>query len=443
MRCDPALMDPERIDPSTLLQHAQDWANARKRPFDRALVALALRARPSDVDQMGQCWRTGSAEHLMRHVERSQAVDVTAVSAMVDGLDTFWRFLRATGRMRSGSAEPKELTREARRAARRMTLSAPTAEASLTAVDEPLTAELLRGTLDGLRRRTQEGDATDIARHLEHWGPEHFSDDDVHHDDDDWGDEDGWGDEDDWEDDLARQDDLMEQTWELLPGREFDWMEDHLLAVPTQDVQESRLIRDCLRLARWVGSGRRVTSDGRLGPADLQEAHGALQPQGSGEPEGLHALWEACVAADLITVESTVARATPSAQPDPPAGTEWAELAQTAIIAALLVRLRELPFEPLLRVLFPFLREGVDRVEVTEVRDWWWSHRANIWSALGTQAPAVRQLSDREVDRVLTHAEDTGIWRREGTVLHQTPLGRCVAAQLMLDFEERRVPLSV
>lgn len=373
----------------------------------------------------------------MRHLERNQPIDATGVSAMVNDLDTFWRFLRATGRMRSGSAEPKDLIREARRAARRMTLSAPTAEPSVTTVDEPLTGILVREALNALRPRPQQGDARDVAHHLEHWGTEHFSDDDRHHDDDDW------DDEDDWEDDLAREDDLMEQTWELLPGREFDWMEDHLLAVPAQDVQESRLIRDCLRLARWVGSGRRVTNNGGLGPADLREAQGALQLERPGDPEALHAIWAACVAADLITVGSSVARVTPTAQPRPRAATEWAELAETAVIASLLVRLRELPFEPLLRVLFPFLREGVDRVEVTEVRDWWWDHRANIWSALGTQAPAARELSDREVDRVLTHAEDTGIWRREGTVLHETPLGRCVAVRLMLDLEEHRVPLSV
>lgn len=430
-------MDPQRIDPWTLLQHAEDWATARKRPFDRALVALALRARAKDADQTGECWRTGSAEHLMRQVERRHPIDVTTVSAMVDGLDTFWRFLRATGRMRSGSAEPKELTREVRRAARRMTLGAPTPETSVTTVDEPLTGTLVRRALNELRPRTPQGDAPDVAHWLAHWGIEPFSDDDGHHDDDDW------RDEDDWEDDLARMDDLMEQTWELLPGPEFDWMEDHLLAVPTQEVQESRLIQDCLRLARWVGSGRDVTNGGRLGPADLLESHGALQTARSGQPEALHALWEACVAADLITVESTVARVTPRARLDPRAVTEWAELAQTAVTAALLERLRGLPFEPLLRVLFPFLREGVDRVEVTEVRDWWWDHRANIWSALRTQASAARELSDREVDRVLSHAEDTGIWRREGTVLHQTPLGRCVAVRLMRDFEEHRVPLSV
>lgn len=40
--------------------------------------------------------------------------------ALADTLDTFVHFLRATGRMASGSAEPKELAKEARRAAPRM-----------------------------------------------------------------------------------------------------------------------------------------------------------------------------------------------------------------------------------------------------------------------------------------------------------------------------------
>ena len=44
-------------------------------------------------------------------------LDPPDIDALVATLDTFWRFLRATGRMASGSADVKTLVREARRSA--------------------------------------------------------------------------------------------------------------------------------------------------------------------------------------------------------------------------------------------------------------------------------------------------------------------------------------
>lgn len=109
-------------DPYALLTtHAEQWAAKAKRPLDSELLSTALNLRDSQDRMPGTSWPTGSAEYLMTvRWPGHGPLGVPDVDALVDTLDTFWRFLRATGRLASGSADPKALLSEARRSKNRM-----------------------------------------------------------------------------------------------------------------------------------------------------------------------------------------------------------------------------------------------------------------------------------------------------------------------------------
>jgi hypothetical protein len=104
-----------------LLRHAERWAVEHDRPLDRDLVGLVVRLRADHDDLAANLWPGGSAEHLM--LERWPAhgpAEPPDVDSLQASLDTYWRFLRATGRMAAASAEPALLRKEAKKAARRM-----------------------------------------------------------------------------------------------------------------------------------------------------------------------------------------------------------------------------------------------------------------------------------------------------------------------------------
>ena len=104
-----------------LISHAERWAAKAKRPLDADLLSTALNLRDFQDRVPGTAWPAGSADYLMTvRWPKHGPLGVPDVDALVDTLDSFWRFLRATGRLASGSAEPKELAREARRSKERM-----------------------------------------------------------------------------------------------------------------------------------------------------------------------------------------------------------------------------------------------------------------------------------------------------------------------------------
>lgn len=104
-----------------LISHAERWAAKSKRPLDTDLLGTALNLRDFQDRVPGTAWPAGSADHLMTvRWPKHGPLGVPDVDALVDTLDSFWRFLRATGRLASGSADPKELAREARRSKERM-----------------------------------------------------------------------------------------------------------------------------------------------------------------------------------------------------------------------------------------------------------------------------------------------------------------------------------
>ena len=104
-----------------LLRHFSSWCENKKRSADLELVGELLRLRDQYDDLEPTAWPSGSVEQLLLERWPSKGdVDVPETAILVDSLDAWFRFLRSTGRMAARSAEPKELTREARRAAGRM-----------------------------------------------------------------------------------------------------------------------------------------------------------------------------------------------------------------------------------------------------------------------------------------------------------------------------------
>lgn len=103
-----------------LIRHAAAWAGTKKRDLDLDLLETALHLRSFHDEEPATHWPAGSVEHLMLARWPSHGRDAPDADRLATTLDTFARFLRATGRMASGSAEPKALAKEASRAAPRM-----------------------------------------------------------------------------------------------------------------------------------------------------------------------------------------------------------------------------------------------------------------------------------------------------------------------------------
>ncbi|HEX2705584.1 MAG TPA: hypothetical protein VHM65_07490, partial [Candidatus Lustribacter sp.] len=100
-----------------LIRHTEAWAAAKTRPLDTDLLSSLLHLRAVHDRRPGTSWPAGSAEHLLTvRLPGHGPLGAADPEAIVATLDTFWRFLRGTGRMASGSAEPRDLLREARRA---------------------------------------------------------------------------------------------------------------------------------------------------------------------------------------------------------------------------------------------------------------------------------------------------------------------------------------
>lgn len=109
-----------------LLRHFATWCAGKKREASVELVGdlLGLRDRYDDLEPT--YWPPGSVEHLLlARWPSTGAAEAPEQATLVESLDAWFRFLRSTGRMSARSAEPKELTREARRAADRMGEIAP------------------------------------------------------------------------------------------------------------------------------------------------------------------------------------------------------------------------------------------------------------------------------------------------------------------------------
>ncbi|CAN5380570.1 hypothetical protein BH23ACT6_BH23ACT6_26310 [soil metagenome] len=466
-------------DHDLLLRHAVAWAEDKRKTLDRDLLESVVDLRDFHDESAPQAWPPGSVEHLMLVRWPSHGPsDVPNPDDLVHTLDTFWRFLRATGRMAASSADVKSLTKEARRAAPRMEQACadPTrhgANKSLIEFGESIGISLdgaasvedlnerlqrtvqawnelpeatrhelmpadsaAQGSLPGqsataLVAQARQQGLLDDAGHGGRWHREgEFA-------------EDGGGVLDD----------------EALPNADP--------AVVAEQVRASPFVQQCLRLAAWVGErGRPITPKGvmRLAPArdaylelnlwewekgdsaflvssrsqDLsfeQErtraeaaAHGF---RSAADCRTLDRLWLASEAAGLIDLGKTKAyQNVPRCQPD--SDMDWVHLGLTALSALVLSLPSSFSTKFIVRALLPMAYPGSQTVDVREIHQWWWDQPSNFYSrwedSFGGNA---RAESDDMASRGLHEMEDTRVWRREGDLLHSTEFGYEFAHILM------------
>lgn len=106
---------------SLLLTHLERWAAEHDRPVDLDVLEQLLDLRSTYDEVLPTSWPSGSVTDLLLRLwpakGKGPGPDPDTVA---ESFHTFVRFLRNTGRMAGGSADPKDLSREARRAAPKM-----------------------------------------------------------------------------------------------------------------------------------------------------------------------------------------------------------------------------------------------------------------------------------------------------------------------------------
>jgi hypothetical protein len=104
-----------------LLGHFDRWSREKGRAADLGVLELLLDLR-STYDELDPAyWPAGSVEDLLvRLVPAKGPQDAFPEETIAESLDSYFRFLRNTGRMAARSASPAELSKEARRSVRRM-----------------------------------------------------------------------------------------------------------------------------------------------------------------------------------------------------------------------------------------------------------------------------------------------------------------------------------
>jgi hypothetical protein len=108
-----------------LLSHLQTWASAKHRDVDVDLLDQLLELRAAYDKLEPTYWPSGSVEDLLlRLVPAKGRMEPLPAGAVVTSLESYFRFLRNTGRMAARSASPAELVKEARRSALRMRAAA-------------------------------------------------------------------------------------------------------------------------------------------------------------------------------------------------------------------------------------------------------------------------------------------------------------------------------
>lgn len=439
-----------------LIRHALGWAERRKRPLDREVLQTALDLRDVHDQWQPQNWPAGSVEHLMLVRWPSHGPsEPPEVEAVVQTLDSFWRFLRATGRMSSASADPKALAKEARRSATGMRAACADpsrhgAAKSMLEFGSSIGLSLDEaGSMEEVQERLQQVmDAWNALPEQERRSRAPFE--------------------------SSHQGSALGRSATQLVGSltEADQRDDVRVPrdeygkVPFADltavaagVRDSSYVQQCRRLAEWVGTGRPVTPRGVLRLAPAGEAYAeldlwewerdqlALLPGGqhlldlppeadelrrkvagesfrsAGDCWPLDRLWLPCHELGLLEVGKTKATA---AWSEPTSDEEWRHLG-TSLVGSLLSHLPSIYADPVIGTLLFLLDEQRDSVTVPELQQWWWDSDRNFYRRLRHSDGSWREASDGLVCTSLHELSDTGAWRREGDVLHATALGHDLA----------------
>lgn len=437
----------DRVDePDLLIRHAATWAGQKKRALDGELLKEVVELRLRHDDYPLGTWPAGSAERLLLVTWPAYGSELPDQELLRDTLDTFWGFLRATGRMSTGSASPAELRKEARRALPKMAAAyddpARHSQGRVLAdfgrsvgidLDGAASIEELQGRLDRIQEAWNALPQEERLARMPDASPKSLR---------------------------GQQLTSMINQERPYPAWEYDesdgdddeqGIEPGEIAVSARLARESAYLQQCLALADWVGSGRPATSRGLLRPAVAREAYQALdlwqweraydrlQHSFRGVEEelppeadavlahaALHAwrsagdclpldrLWFSCDHAGLVELTSASARDS-GVRPDSDEG--WRNLALVALVA-LCLRLGWYTVEPMAGILLIATVAEEEWVPVDAVRAWWDSRcpeQLRNFPALGWQ---------ERLDLLWFHFADCNLWALRDDAYQLTDLGR-------------------
>ncbi|KRF42520.1 hypothetical protein ASH01_17000 [Terrabacter sp. Soil811] len=431
-----------------LLRHASHWALQRQRVCDTELLETALELRSVHDALPPNLWPAGSVEDLMLHRWPSHGQGMPDVDVLAESIDTFVRFLRVTGRMASGSGDPRALAREAHRAAPRMA-----AACADPANFGPTKSLMAFGRAAGFpvdhADTVEELDET-MQQVVAAWNalPEH--------------------------DRKARMPLAGDRGAVHGTGAGFDVdqsldgdfepagvLERGDPARAAAQARRAPFVQACLQLADWVGVRRKVTATGVLRLAEARDAYAELElwrwqeevdgithrrPDAAasrdfrwkraGDALPLERLWFAAQSAGLVETLSTVARNTDER---PVSDDEWVGVSVALTLALWLIV--ESAYDrspvPVLTVLGGCALMG--SITSAQVREQWQTHPGNSWGPdyrpSGFEAESQR-YSDEELTLSLHFFTDTGIWEVDGDTYRLTDLGREFATLLFTYLEE-------
>lgn len=117
------------------LEHVRVWAARKDREVDIPLLTQALELHVEHDSLAPGDWPAGSVETLLLETWPRRAGVLPEEELLTATLETYWRCLRATGRLTSGSATPAALVKELRRAVPQMAELVPLADPALVAAD--------------------------------------------------------------------------------------------------------------------------------------------------------------------------------------------------------------------------------------------------------------------------------------------------------------------
>ena len=453
-----------------LLRHAERWATEHGRTLDSELLEEALQLRSVHDGLAANSWPARSVTHLM--LVRWPAhgpLDPPDVPALRTTLETFWRFLRNTGRMAGGSAEPSALVAEAKSAGRRMAKACadpakmgPSKQMMLYGREIGITLDDVEDMDDANARLAQIVDAWNALPMAERQRRSPSTN--------------SFG---------SRMGEAMTeaaghvlQYGELPNGwtmpeqpRLDDASDDAMLHVTNPAIsaplyKASSYLRQVLALCEWVGDGRQVTDTEVLRLAVAKMAYADLglwawerdwlTAMGMELPEGerleaalsqmglsrwrsaadclaLDRLWLPALNAGLIAIEGKKAVFNRSALPE--TDETWAQLAQVLLLGLSRIAQQESVLDPLLAVLVAIAWEDGAPRSVTQLADLWWNTPLN-WCASLTDQERARQLSDRYLRRCLVMFGDSGAWTTRRGKLVGTEIGWDFALVVMFALDQ-------
>ena len=429
-----------------LLRHAERWAAEHHRNLDVALVGEALQLRSVHDGLAANRWPARSVTHLL--LVRWPAhgpLDSPDVPVLLASLETFWRFLRNTGRLAGGSAEPSALVSEAKSAGRRMTAACADPTNFGPSKQMLLFGQEIGITLDDV---TDTDDVDErLQRIMEAWNSlptaerqrrsPSASSNAGSRAGRALGEAAGY----------LMQNGELPQGWAMPePPRLDEQLGDEQVypvdpAVSAPQYRASDYLRQVLALCEWVGEGREVTATEVLRPAVAKQAYADLGLWGwerqwlaatglelpggkrldaamsqiglsswrsAGECLPLDRLWLPALQAGLIVIKGKQASFDRAALPK--SDVHWAQLAQVLLLGMAHRAEPESAVAALLGVLFAIAWEGKQPRSRDELADLWWSSPAN-WVVEGLRdSELARRISDQHLARCLAMFGDTGAW---------------------------------